>query len=168
MDQIDRRVEVTQAAGLVLVNPYFELLFARLGIIDKDGRIGAGHIPTARAVLNKISPTSPSDDPIKAVLLGVALDDWTEQGIGVLPEGAATTIETMLQALIKQCPAFDDLPTASFVETFVDRAGKVSFDPSGTQLLVERGPFDMLLQQVPWAYETVRLPWMSETLSVTW
>ena len=35
-------------------------------------------------------------------------------------------------------------------------------------LAVKSGPFDMLLDRLPWSYSTIKLPWMHEVLYVDW
>jgi hypothetical protein len=36
------------------------------------------------------------------------------------------------------------------------------------RLQVAQGPFDMLIDQLPWGYATIRHPWMKQVLHVEW
>jgi len=53
-------------------------------------------------------------------------------------------------------------------DTFLMRRGALVQEPEAWRLTVEPGPFDMLLDQVPWGYGTLKLPWMPQVLHVDW
>ena len=56
----------------------------------------------------------------------------------------------------------------NFRETFLQRTGCLMPLDEGHRLKVETRSVDLLLQQLPWAYELIALPWLDKPLFVEW
>ena len=48
------------------------------------------------------------------------------------------------------------------------RRGALRPHEEAWRLTVEPGPFDMLLDRIPWGYGLLKLPWMAQVLHVDW
>ncbi|PTT76668.1 hypothetical protein DBR42_26570, partial [Pelomonas sp. HMWF004] len=57
---------------------------------------------------------------------------------------------------------------AGLRESFLVRSAQLSLQDEAWRLAVEPGPFDMLLDQLPWGYTTLRHPWMERVIHVDW
>ena len=57
---------------------------------------------------------------------------------------------------------------AGLRDTFLRRAARLERRDDAWQLAVEPGPFDMLIDQLPWGYATLRHPWMERVIHVDW
>ena len=56
----------------------------------------------------------------------------------------------------------------AFMSTFLRRFGLLREIEGGFRLQVEPGPFDVLLERLPWGFAIVKLPWMREPLFTEW
>lgn len=158
-------------AGLVLLAPFLERYFAALDLLrgrDFSGpaqRLRATYLtqylacgkqeaPEPSLLLNKIlcgaSTAVPLDDPLP---LGEAERQLTEQ---------------LLTAVIRHWSKLGNTSIAGLRETFLMRTGYLTRRDNDWALRVEPGPYDVLLQSLPWSIATIRLPWMEKPLWVQW
>jgi len=171
--EVETRPETaTACAGLVLFHPFLKLLFQRLDVLDGAGRIRGDRLLHARAALQMLSagvqaadprPT----DPLERILLGLP-QDWAHPGTRLADPPAAELIEGLMRAVIERWGALGQTSPDGLREAFVRRGGVLRFDATGPRLSVDPGPFDMLLDRLPWSFSTVALPWMPLPLTVLW
>lgn len=157
----------TQAAGLPLLKPHFELLFTRLGVQPVKNRLTGKDLSRALAILDAVADTGPGFDPLKKVLLGVAQDTLPPEPVE-LETDALALIDGLLRAVIAQWGKLGSTTPDALRETFIQRTGAFEIDDEGIHLRVAPGPFDMLMDAVPWTFTPVKLPWMALPLHVNW
>lgn len=165
------RIE-TQVAGLVLFHPFMTLLFERMGI-EKDKRgILPSHLGRAAGALGGLLRTdAPDDHPLDTLelcLLGHIHDTPMPKRDPLSPSDLQL-IDGLIQSVIARWGRLGSTSPDGLRDTFVTRRGLIdNSDPQTDVLTVSKGPFDMLLDGLPWAINLVALPWMSKPLAVKW
>ncbi|WP_300019848.1 contractile injection system tape measure protein [uncultured Roseobacter sp.] len=158
-------------AGLVLFHPYYKLLFSRLQLLTEKNELQPDQLGRARSVLAALAgeaeATAPLD-PLVCVLLGVP-DGATPPPPVPLTEEEAQLIEGLIRSVIAQWSALGQTSPAGLQEAFIRRGGQLWIDATGAHLRVDPGPFDVLLDSLPWSLDTVvALPWMPVPCHVMW
>lgn len=165
------RAYLSQRSGLVLFATYLPLLFDRLGVLDENRKIKQDSLARARRALQLLgsadTPEASRTDPLEKTLLGLP-QTWhfDKQPADPAPDGAL--INGLIEAVIKQWAALGQTSVAGMQDAFVKRAGALRAVEEGWSLTVEQGPFDMLLDRLPWSFDTIALPWTELPLHVTW
>ncbi|MFI4941504.1 MAG: contractile injection system tape measure protein, partial [Burkholderiales bacterium] len=158
-------------AGLVLLAPFLERYFAALDLLQ--GRDFFGPAQRMRATyLTQYLACGKQEAPESALLLNkilcgvstaVPLDDPVPLG-----EVERQLAEQMLAAVIRHWSKLGNTSVAGLRETFLMRAGYLTRRENDWSLHVQRGPYDVLLQSLPWSIATIRLPWMEKPIWVQW
>lgn len=158
-------------AGMVLLAPYIPMLFQRLGLTDGNVFVSANsqhqalfclqylveqtvHAPEYQLTLNK-------------VLCGIAIHAPIPDSVK-LPEGASGMIEGLLKTVIDHWKALGSTSVDGLRSTFLQRNGQLTSQDKQWQLDVIQSTFDMLLDQLPWSYQTIKYAWMDKPLFVSW
>lgn len=163
----DQILLVTETAGLVLLHPFFTLLFERLDIPRKGKTLADEGLGPARGALEYLAGTAPAPDPLISVLLG--RDPHQPLDAPQAPDRIARDLmEGLLRSVIDRWGRIGTTSPDGLRDTFLQRTGSLRFDTTGAHLRVARGPFDMLLDGLPWALGPVSLPWMPLPCHVSW
>ncbi|WP_133260431.1 contractile injection system tape measure protein [Rhodovulum sp. BSW8] len=161
---------LTERAGLVLFHPYLRMLFDRLGLIEAR-QIRADGLPRAAALLAALAEATPAPrlpDPLERLLLGLP-DGTRPEPCHTLAPAEIALIDSLIRSVIGQWTRLGKTSPEGLRATFIRRRGLIGTDARGApRLTVAPGPFDMLLDGLPWALGPIRLPWMPEALSVIW
>jgi hypothetical protein len=159
---------VTGVAGLVLFAPYLRMLFDRGGVLDAAGRIPADRLSRAYALLGALSDRDVAQpDPLERVLLGVPPGQPIDRA--PLDDELRTLTDGLVRAVIAQWGALGKTSPDGLREAFIRRDGDLILEPEGAaRLRVLPGPFDMLLDRLPWSIALIRTPWMPGPLHVRW
>lgn len=161
---------LTERAGLVLFHPYLRMLFDRLGLIEAR-QIRADGLPRAAALLAALAEAAPAPrlpDPLERLLLGLP-DGTRPEPCPTLAPAEIALIDSLIRSVIGQWTRLGKTSPEGLRATFIRRRGLIGTDARGApRLTVAPGPFDMLLDGLPWALGPIRLPWMPEALSVIW
>lgn len=156
----------THVAGLVLLHPYLRLLFERLDVLDEDRKLPKSARSRAFSILQAITLSYGPPDPLHYVLLGLEGRPTLEPE--ELEPEATTLITGLLKAVIDQWGKLGKTSPDGLRETFLIRPGTLEIREDGAHLTVAPGPFDMLLDALPWALSPVALPWMPAPCHVNW
>ncbi|GAB2579728.1 hypothetical protein ISP15_00110 [Dyella jejuensis] len=173
-DHPDNEAIYIANAGLVLLANYAPRLFGMLGLlrdgafVDEAARhravhclvyLSDGHTDTEEHewVLNKLLCGVPIDAPVPPAK---SLD------------AIAPTLDSLLSAVIEHWKALGSTSPAGLRQTFLRRIGRLvehdSYEDGHWRLKVQPGPFDLLLDRLPWSYGTIKLPWMTGAIHVDW
>ncbi len=162
---------LTRHAGLVLFHPYLKLMFSRLELLTPESRMRPGALPVGRAALEALAGArEPLQlmDPLARVLLGMT-DDLPPPPAVALDEAQIALVDGLMRSVIAQWAKLGQTSPAGLQEAFVRRGGQIRFDELGAHLQVDPGPFDMLLDGLPWRLDgVVALPWMPAPCHVSW
>ncbi|MCI5141512.1 MAG: hypothetical protein D3909_07260 [Candidatus Electrothrix sp. ATG1] len=74
----------------------------------------------------------------------------------------------LLESLIQHWKILKNTSVNGLRQSFLHREGRLTENEHGWELLINRGGFDVLLDQLPWGIGTIHLPWMKKTLFVEW
>ncbi|MCI4176515.1 contractile injection system tape measure protein, partial [Dickeya dianthicola] len=85
------------------------------------------------------------------------------------PDAAARdTLDALLAAILQHWNALGHTSVDGLRQTFLQREGTLWRQADSWKLEVVAGPFDMLLDRLPWRYSTIKYPWMDRPLHVVW
>jgi hypothetical protein len=76
--------------------------------------------------------------------------------------------ERLLLAAIVHVPALSTMTPDAFRRMFVARRGVLGVRDGLHLLQIEQGPYDALLERLPWSWGWIQLPWMTQPLQVEW
>lgn len=161
-------------AGLVLLQPFYPQLFRQLGLIDERGTFDIKMREKATMILQYVLMDYPSlaEEHLvfNKLLAGLEIDHVfnTEP----LPEkeqkAIRKTIHGMISAAISHWPAIGKSSVAGFRGNWLYRKGKLQLGEESWELHVERKPYDLLIDQLPFAISPVNYSWMKKPLIVYW
>lgn len=72
----------------------------------------------------------------------------------------------LLQTVISLIPNLQQLSIETFQKDFLQREGLYNIHTN--QLIIERKSIDIILDSVPWNFNTIKLPWMRNIFKVEW
>ncbi|HEX5794088.1 MAG TPA: contractile injection system tape measure protein, partial [Rheinheimera sp.] len=174
----EQNLQVVMNAGLVLAAPYLPLLWQRLGWLDAQHFNSARHAWQACALLHYMA-TGEANAQIEA-------DYWQQWRLGMLLTGRqppcpidmdislSTTqrelADSLLAGILAQWPKLAHSSAETLRECFLQRSGSLCQlgNGSGWQLQLDSGPYDMLLDGLPWSFSLICYPWMRGELYVHW
>src|SRR3569832_1472278 len=158
-------------AGLALANPFLPLLFTHRCLMHEGAfrdaasaargvaltqylASGQGEYTEHEVVLNKILCGLPIAEPLA----------WH----GELDEEDRTVVRSLLAAMVQQWKAVGSTSPAGLREAFIRREGRLLLKGDAWNLLVQPGPYDMLVDTIPWGFSMVKYAWMERMLHVQW
>jgi len=160
-------------AGLVLFWNDLPLYFDRLGLL-KDGVFSDVHeagkaAHFAQYLVNERTNTPEHEMALNKVLCGL----YPESSVlaKIYPTGTEMKLANgLVHSLCQRWGPLQGTSIEGMRETFLNRPGILSRPDSDGPLTldVERGPFDMLLDRLPWGITTIKTRWMKEVLFVKW
>jgi hypothetical protein len=158
-------------AGLVVLWPFLERFFERLGLVqDKRFRHEAAR-SRAAGLLQYVAAAEQAPPeyllPLNKVLCGLAPEEVFDFG----PDITAAEIEEcddLVKAAIGQATILRDMSVEGFRASFLLRRGKLATRDGNWWLCVERETHDIVLDRFPWSIQFVHLPWMETMMQVEW
>jgi hypothetical protein len=158
-------------AGLVLLAPYIERYFGALELLRGREFVGLRQRMRATYLLQYLV-SGKQEAPESALLLnkilcgvGTALPLDDAEPLRAIEEQLT---EQLLLAVIGHWKKLSNTSIAGLRETFLMRAGYLTRRDDDWVLQVQPGPYDVLMQSLPWSIATIRLPWMEKPLWVQW
>lgn len=158
-------------AGLILLHPYYKPLFDHYGLLENNDFknnanrdkgiclldfLASGNInsPEHELVLHKLICGFPISNPLSENV--ILKDDEKEEAIA------------MMQSAITHWTALKKTSVSGFRETFLDRNGKLQQRNENWILQIERKPYDVLIDHLPWVISMIKFPWNKYILNVEW
>jgi hypothetical protein len=159
-------------AGLVILWPFLDRFFVRVGLLDLDRRfIDEQARMQAIALLSQLAFEDPEPPefrlPLAKLLCGLSPEDLFMLERPLVPEQIAEC-ERLLTAVIENAPILRDTSIASFRANFLQRPASLSIQEGAWQLEVEERPHDLVLERFGWSWSWVKLAWMPDPLFVRW
>lgn len=159
----------TEGAGLVLLWPFLPRFLDQAGVVSDGAMTGANAAIHASHLIHGLSGRRHDHEPdllLARILAGLDLT----VAIGPAPDITDSEIQLSDTALDSVLAAWQLRGTSRLAlqATFLDRPGTLTLSDAGWRLQVMDGPFDMLLDRIPWALSTVALPWMKLPIDVRW
>ncbi len=168
-------------AGLVLLNPYLPHLFQRLGLSIGPRFKDEAAAQRAALLLEAVVLEMPEDGdivPLRQEAAETMLDlnklicglpmqtplprEWT------LTTEERLVIHGLLTAVVQHWRVLGSTTANGLRQTFLRRSGQLVREEEGWRLKVDPGPFDMLIDHLPWGYSVLKFGWMEGVLHVDW
>lgn len=165
--QLDERY-----AGAVLLNPFLPRLFQSLDLLNAQGRFSTmENAWIAQAcVYYAVSGETvehQTDSMLCRYLCGVHESEWPVGPIVLSPQALEAT-HRMLEAVVANWEYAARMSIDGLRESFLHREGKFACENNDASLRVSKKGIDVLLEMLPWAYQTIHHPWMHGPLKVVW
>ncbi|UMB76137.1 hypothetical protein FXN80_18995 [Dickeya fangzhongdai] len=158
-------------AGLVLAAPWLPRLLTKLALVQDgafpqpDARHQAIHC--LQYLVDRGQNCAEYQLALNKLLCGLPLN--APLPLTLPPDAAARdTLDALLDALLQHWNALGHTSVDGLRQTFLQREGTLWRQADSWKLEVVPGPFDMLLDRLPWGYSTIKYPWMDRPLHVVW
>lgn len=164
------RVE-TSSGGLALLATFLQRFVGRLGLVEVNRFVNPAAQHRAVGLLSFLATGNlvPVEylTTVEKVLCGMAIDEVLDFGEPVT-DAEADECSTLLLAMIEHAGVLGDLSIEGLRGTFLLRPGVISAEDGVWVMRVERRPFDVVLDRLPWSFDWVTLPWMHSAMRVEW
>jgi hypothetical protein len=158
-------------AGLVIIQNFIAHYFSKLELTDKEGFVSEQAQLDAVHWLQYLATGYQNTDEthlvLNKVLCGLPLSTPVASGIEVSPAQQELT-EGLINAVIQYWSAIGSSSIEGFRGNWLVRDALLSETEENWELVVEKRPYDLLLDRLPFGYSLVSLPWMDKPLYVTW
>ena len=158
-------------AGLVLVQGFIGPYFSKLGLTAEKGFVSAENQRAAVHYLQHLATGQmATEEPyllLNKLLCGLAPTEPLEAGIEMTSEDIGIS-HSLLEALIDYWPAIGRCSLEGFRGNWLIRDGVLNETPESWELVVEKRPYDLLLQRAPFSYTVINYSWMDKPIYVTW
>lgn len=159
-------------AGLVILWPFLERYFARVGVLGEDRRFLDDDAQLqAIALLDLLATGDPEPLefrlPLAKLLCGWPLESEFQLERPLTPDQLAEG-EHLLTAVIDRAAVLGELSIPGLRAAFLLRSGALTTRDGAWLLQVERQTHDALLDRFPWSWTWIKLPWMPDPLRVEW
>lgn len=158
-------------AGIVLAAPYIPTMFQRTGLTEQGQFVSDSARQQGVLLLQELA-CGDHEAPeyqlmLDKVLCGMPLETPLYPAME-LPTAAKSLITGMLNAILQHWKALGSTSIDGLRTTFIQRHGLLTEQDDNWQLVVTPGTFDMLLDRLPWSFQTIKYPWMDKPLFVSW
>ncbi|WP_067487295.1 contractile injection system tape measure protein [Dickeya sp. CSL RW240] len=162
---------VVTHAGLVLLAPYLPCLFTTLTLVQQGEFCGEPQRYQALACLHYLVDERQTGAEyqlaLNKLLCGMPLNAPLP-AMPVLNADTRDTVASLLDAVRQHWQALGHTSSAGLRQTFLQREGCLWRQADSWRLEVMPGPFDMLIDHLPWGFSTLKYPWMTHPLHVVW
>lgn len=160
-----------QNAGLILLWPFLGQFLTAMGlVVDGEFRSENDQKKATLVLQHLINPEPELDEyrlPLNKLMCGLPISEPVGKSIN-LSGGEADQCKNLLEATIHNWSALRGTSVEGFQSSFLLRKGVLKRHDSHWLLQVEKMPFDMLMDQLPWPISIVRLSWMNKPIYVEW
>lgn len=168
----DQKTWYVNNAGLVLLHPFFLLLFAELNLTEKKDFKDFYSKNQAALLLHFLATgntqTAENELILNKILCGIPLRTPVEKEL-VLDDKITAEANQLLNAAIKHWSALKNTSPDGLRTTFLQREGKLTQTENGNwNLFIQHTTIDILISKLPWSISVIKLPWMDQMLQVEW
>ncbi|WP_423147177.1 contractile injection system tape measure protein [Rubrolithibacter danxiaensis] len=159
-------------AGLILLHPFLQPLFLTLGLIDSQNQFKTmGAAKKATVLLYYLQNGTLEyiewEMAFNKIICGLQLDEVIPENI-ILSGYEMQECNTLLQTVADYWEALKGASVEALQNTFLIRPGKIVWREGYWLLQVERTGVDVLLERLPWSFNTVKLPWLETLIYTEW
>jgi hypothetical protein len=158
-------------AGLVLFQGFISTYFKRLALVQDNAFVSEQARRNAVHNLQYLATGQAATEEqhlvLNKLLCGLSPSDPIELGIELTAEDKQTG-DSLIEAVIEHWKAVGSSSIDGFRGNWLVRSGLLTQSDDRRELLIEKRPYDLLLQSAPFSYHLINLPWMTKPLYVTW
>jgi hypothetical protein len=158
-------------AGMVLFSPYYPQLFSMLGLTEnsqfKDRNAQVKAIYLLQYVVFERTDFEEHELILNKLLVGMKTHEPIEKDIQFSQE-EIQTVDSMLHGALRNWDKLKNTSLAGLREAFLQRDGKLGEQADMYFLIVEEKTYDMLLDSLPWSFNTIKYRWTEKMLQVKW
>ncbi len=158
-------------AGMVLAAPYLPRLFSMLGLTENGAFVhtqaAARAVHLVQFMVNGHTSAPEYQLVLNKILCGVKTAAPLPASIDIT-QAEKDAIEGMIGAIVAHWTALGKSSVEAVRQTFFARQGDLQLVEDAWQLEVRPGPFDMLLDRLPWSISVVKFAWMARPVHVQW
>lgn len=160
-----------QDAGLVLIWPYLNRLFDKMGYLTEGTFTDTATQHKAVLLLHYLVHKQLPEDESPLVLAKILCGLHPAETVSVKTEIGEEweIVRTELWDSVRN--SWDKLKSTSIeglIQSFVLREGIIKSAPAAWKLNVERKTIDVLMNSLPWPISVIKLKWSKELLTVAW
>lgn len=162
---------VIQNAGLVILWPYFNVLFERAGLMEESKFIDDKAQQKAVLLLEYLAAESESPEEHQLVFNKILCNYPIEKPIDVtleITEDLQSLCQGLLEAAVNHWEILGETSIDAFRESFLIREGSLEETQEYWRLKVANKSYDVLMRQLPWGISLVNLSWMDKNIEVAW
>lgn len=168
--EINKRIVVTDS-GLVLIHPFFRMIFSRLGLLtDDDDFISMKErIHAAKLLKFLVTGEQRMNDAslvLEKVICDIPLNYHISKDFCPTPH-EQEEVDNLLKAVISYWDPFHGTTIRTLREAFMQRKGIIGFEGQNWILRVEGKSIDILLDSMPWEFQYIITKW-SKPIIVDW
>ena len=158
-------------AGLVILHPFLNELFTRIGLIRerrwKDSSSRHVAVSVLEFLVSGQENIQEFNSSLNKILCGMEISEVLEP-VEILDPGVKVECMELLSEVIRHWSILKNTSVDGLRESFLQREGKLSPVDKGWLLHVEQKGMDVLLNSLPWGIGTIKLPWTEDKLHVEW
>lgn len=159
-------------AGLVLVAPFFGMVFRDLGYLDKgrdfvtaEARIRAVHF--SQFLVTSEQHPAECNLMLNKILCGLVVDEPLARFIDLTQPELDAAAE-ILDSALKHWSALKRTSAPVFQQTFLRHEGILTKESGSWLLRIERTSLDVMIDTLPWTISVIKHPWMKQPVMVEW
>ena len=159
-------------AGLVLVAPFFRMVFKDLGLLDDEdefatsqARMRAFHF-SQYVVTAKPHPAE-CDLVLNKIICGMEVDEPVKRFYD-LTDREREAAEDVIKSAIGHWTVLKRTSVPIFRQTFLQHDGILTGAGGNWLLRIERISADVLIDTLPWTISIIKHPWMRQPVMVEW
>lgn len=159
-------------AGMVLVYPFLPRFFKKLGLLE-EGQWQSDEAQARAVLLLQAMVGTPVDEvaefqlPLNKLICGLEPNAPIPLDME-LTEEERNEAEGLLMAVIMNVPLMKKLTVEGLRRAYLQREGVLSRLEENWKLVVQRETYDVVIDRVPWSFNTLKLPWTETVLFVEW
>jgi hypothetical protein len=154
-------------AGLVLFNQYISVYFKGLGLIEnnvfccKEAQCNAVH--SLQYLATGLVKTLEHQLVLNELLCELPVSNFTEPSIELMAENKQIG-DVLIGAIFQHWLSIGSSSINGFRSNWLVQNGLLSRSDNRWNLVIERRPYDMLLQSFPFSFSIIEQPWMTTSL----
>lgn len=158
-------------AGLVLLHPFIETLFKRVGLMEKRKFVTEEARNRAVLLLQYLASNQTEQEEHELVLNKILCNVPLTEPIPV--SFTPTELETevcseLLKVVIDRWPKMKNAKPDGIRGSLILRNGVIRLTEDGWNMKVEQKAYDIILQTLPWAFSFIKTGWMDKPLITEW
>ena len=158
-------------AGLVVLWPFLPRFFENLALLENKSFSNEAAQYKAVSVLQYLCT---EDETglfeglllLAKVLCGIGVEELVDTY--TLSEMDKEIAHNFLSVIIQQGKSWGKISVNGFRGSYLQRKASLRVRDDHWLLQVEKETYDIVLQKLPWSFNTIKLPWMEKLLMVEW